>query len=264
MRLAALPMYDLPEVAAATDALWAALARRLRAAGLQGVPDRLQRGGDLRELWASPQLLLAQTCGFPLVHEFDGRLALIATPRYAVGGCEGPTYRSRIVVRADDPRVSFRDFAGAVAAINSEDSHSGFNILRWRVAQEGRSPFFRQAERTGGHVASLGAVQSGRADLAAIDCVTYALLERHRPGALQGIRVLEDTASAPALPFVSAVGLHADELRILRGALEQTFADPELVEARDALLLSGVEELPLVRYEAIRDYARQGAGVRLA
>jgi ABC-type phosphate/phosphonate transport system substrate-binding protein len=264
MRLAALPMYDLPEVAAATDALWAGLARRLREAGVAAVPDRLERGGDPRQAWRSPDLLFAQTCGFPLMHEFDGRLTLIATPRYAVPGCEGPTYRSRIVVRAGDPRTSFAEFAGSVAAINAEDSHSGFNILRWRVAQEGQGPFFGKVERTGAHVASVAAVQQGRADLAAIDCVTFALLERHRPRALDGVRVLEDTPSAPALPFVTAAGIDRGELRILRRALADALADPELAAAREAILLAGIEELPLARYRIIRDYARQGEGVKLA
>jgi ABC-type phosphate/phosphonate transport system substrate-binding protein len=264
MRLAALPMYDLPEVAEATDAFWSALARRLRAGGVQNVPDRLQRGVDPRQLWRSPDLLFAQTCGFPLMHEFAGRLALIATPRYAVGACEGPTYRSRIVVRSDDPREKFQDFAGAVVAINSEDSHSGFNILRWRVAQEKRSGFFAKVERTGAHSASLAALQSGRADLAAIDCVTFALLERHRPRTLEGIRVLEDTPAAPALPFVTAPRASDEELRVLRCALAETIADPGLAEVRDALLLEGIEELPLARYELIRDYARQGERIRLA
>ena len=264
MRLAALPMYDLPEVAAATDALWAALARRLREAGVAGVPDRLQHGADGRAAWGSPDLLFAQTCGFPLMHEFDGRLALIATPVYAVHGCKGATYRSRIVVRQDDRRARFAEFASAVAAINAEDSHSGFNILRWRVAQEGRSPFFARLERTGAHVASVAAVQAGRADLAAIDCVTFALLERYRPRALEGIRVLEDTPAAPALPFVTAARANEDELRVLRRALNETLADPGLADTRAALLLIGAEELPLARYRAIREFARQGAGTRLA
>jgi ABC-type phosphate/phosphonate transport system substrate-binding protein len=264
MKLAALPMYDLPEVAWATDALWSALARRLRAGGVADVPDRLERGADARRVWRSPDLLFAQTCGFPLMHEFDGRLALIATPRYGVGGCEGPTYRSRIVVRSGDRRARFPDFAGAVVAINSEDSHSGFNILRWHTAREGRDRFFGKVERTGAHVASLAAVRSGKADIAAIDCVTFALLERHRPAALAGIRVLEETAAAPALPFVTAPGTGPEELRVLRRALAETISDPALAPARDALLLSGVEELPLARYEAIRDYARQGEGIRLA
>ena len=264
MRLAALPMYDMPEIESATDALWAAMARRLRAGGMTDAPDRLTRGVDPREVWRSPRLLFAQTCGYPLMHEFDGRLALIATPRYAVPGCGGAAYRSRIVARADDPRERFADFAGSVAAINSEDSHSGFNILRWRVAQEGRSPFFGRVERTGAHLASLAAVQSGKADIAAIDCVTFALLSRHRPAAVAGLRVVEDTPAAPALPFVTAPATGEGERRLLRQALAETLSDPALRQVREDLLLAGAEDLPLERYRAIRDFAEQGASVRLA
>ncbi len=256
-------MYDLPEVAEATDAFWAALATRLRGAGVEDVPDRLERDSDPRAVWASPQLLFSQTCGLPLVHRFAGRLALVATPCYAAPGCVGPNYLSHIVVRADDPRATVAEFAGSVAAINSEDSHSGFNILRWRVAREGRSPFFARVERTGSHVASLAGVQSGGADLAAIDCVTFALLERHRPSAVEGVRVLEETPLAPGLPYITAGDTTAEECARLREALAETLADPALAEVREALLLLGAEEVRPARYEAIRDFARQGARIRL-
>jgi ABC-type phosphate/phosphonate transport system substrate-binding protein len=161
-------------------------------------------------------------------------------------------------VRANDPRRSVAEFRNAVAAINAEDSHSGFNILRWRIAREKKPPFFMRLERTGSHVRSLAAVQSGRVDLAAIDCVTFALLERHRPSAVAEVRILEETPAAPALPFVTAVSTTANELRLLRRALTDTLADPALAATREVLLLRGVEEIPLARYEAIRDFARQG------
>ncbi|HSD35643.1 MAG TPA: PhnD/SsuA/transferrin family substrate-binding protein [Alphaproteobacteria bacterium] len=264
MRLAALPMYDMPETASTTDALWTAVARRLRLGGMADVPDRLTRGVDPREVWGSPHLLLAQTCGYPLMHEFEGRLALVATPRYAVPGCEGAVYRSRIVSRADDPRERFADFAGSVAAINSEDSHSGFNILRWRAAREPKRPFFDRVVVTGGHVASLKAVRSGQADIAAIDCVTFALLERHRPDGIARLRIVEDTPAAPALPFVTSIAVSDEERSLLRRALTETFADPTLHQIREDLLLAGIEDLPLARYRAIRDYAEQGGSVRLA
>jgi ABC-type phosphate/phosphonate transport system substrate-binding protein len=198
------------------------------------------------------------------MHEFTGKLALVATPSYAVPGCEGPNYRSFLIIRADDPRSSVAEFAGAVAAINSEDSHSGFNILRWRIAQEGRGAFFTHVERTGSHVASLAAVQSGGADLVAIDCVTFTLLERHRPSAITGLRILEETPLAPALPFITATSTTDRELRLLREAIADTVADPALSDIRNALLLCGVEEIPLARYEAIRKFSREGAGVTLA
>jgi len=264
MRIAALPMYDLPETAQATDGLWAAISRRLRASGVEGVPDRLQRGGDPRDVWRSRQLLFAQTCGYPLMHEFAGQLALVAAPCYAAPGCEGSTYRSFMVARVHDRRRSFAQFAGAVAAVNAEDSHSGCNILRWRVAREGQAGFFAGVERTGSHLASLAALQSGKADLAAIDCVTFALLERHRPSAVAGIRILEETPSAPALPFVTAIGTTESELELLRQALADTLADPALSKTCGALLLRGVESVPLHRYEVIGDFARQASGVTLS
>ncbi|MCI0431348.1 MAG: PhnD/SsuA/transferrin family substrate-binding protein [Rhodospirillales bacterium] len=262
-RIAALQMYDLPEVAEATDAFWAALAGRLRRAGVEGVPDRLDHGSDPRAIWGSPRLLFSQTCGYPLTHEFDGRLALVATPCYAALGCAGPNYRSHFIVRADDRRASIGEFAGAVAAVNSEHSHSGFNILRWRVAREGRSPFFSRVERTGGHAPSIAAVRSGRADLASIDCVTFALLERHRPDSVAGVRVLEESPPSPGLPYVTAAGATERERVSLREALAETMADAALAEVREALLLRGVEQLPPERYEAIRDFAREGARVTL-
>ena len=194
----------------------------------------------------------------------QGRLALLATPCYVAEGCEGPTYRSRIVARSADPRRAFRDFVGGAAAINSKDSHSGFNILRWRAALEPRRPFFDRVVETGSHVASLAAVQSGNADIAAIDCVTFGLLERHRPATVAGIRIVEDTPAAPALPFVTAAAASAEEQQILREALAETLADPKLRPARRDLLLDGIEELPLSRYTAIREYAEQGGFVRLA
>ena len=36
--VASLPMYDLPELQAANDELWRAIAERLRAVGFKGVP----------------------------------------------------------------------------------------------------------------------------------------------------------------------------------------------------------------------------------
>ena len=65
--IAGLGMYDWPEVRDATDGLWAAIAGVLREEGFNGVPEKLERGLQPYNLWRSPDLLLAQTCGYPLV-----------------------------------------------------------------------------------------------------------------------------------------------------------------------------------------------------
>src|SRR5262249_32938642 len=99
--IAGLPMYDLPEVHPAVDAWWSGLARAFRAEGVHDLPDLLDRRTSIEALWGAPGLVLAQACGYQLVGERAGRLEYLATPCYDAPGCEGATYCSWIVVRAD-------------------------------------------------------------------------------------------------------------------------------------------------------------------
>ncbi len=68
---ASLPMYDFPEVSAATDAWWSGVASALRRAGLDAVPEALTRDPDV-DVWNSQELLLSQTCGYTLTHALRG------------------------------------------------------------------------------------------------------------------------------------------------------------------------------------------------
>ncbi|HET8727404.1 MAG TPA: PhnD/SsuA/transferrin family substrate-binding protein, partial [Alphaproteobacteria bacterium] len=168
-RRASLPMYDLPELREATDAWWHGLAAALRREGLQGVPAALTRSPDPATDWTDLDLLLSQACGYPLVHDFADRLQPVATPRYAVPGCEGALYCSRIVVGRASPAERLEDLRGRVCAVNGWDSQSGWNALAAAAASlapDGR--FFAGALVTGSHAASLAAVAEGRAAVAAI------------------------------------------------------------------------------------------------
>ena len=235
-------MYDLPEVRWAHDALWDAIAARLRDAGVADVPAELTRDCALSDHWASPDLLLSQTCGYPLVTRFAGRLTVIATPVYRAPGCEGPTYRSAFVVAESSAARDLSDLRGAVCAVNERTSHSGMNALRAAIAPlAGGAPFFREVRLTGAHVASVASVQVGEADVCAIDAVTHALLARHRPAALEGTRVLGLSTSAPALPYVTRARASAGEIASIRDALAAAIGAPELSAAREALLLERFE-----------------------
>ena len=81
-RIAALPMYDLPELRAANDTLWQAVAAGLVDHGIEGVPLGLTRGGPLLTLWRDPRLLLAQSCGYPLETSLRDAVKVVAIPRY--------------------------------------------------------------------------------------------------------------------------------------------------------------------------------------
>ena len=121
MAIASLPMYDLPEVAAATDDWWRGLVRSLRREGVRAVPRRLTRCAEPEVPWRAPDLLFSQTCGYPLTHALNGQLALVATPVYAAPACQGPVYRSLIVVRADDRAADLAELRGRTAAVNAPD-----------------------------------------------------------------------------------------------------------------------------------------------
>jgi ABC-type phosphate/phosphonate transport system substrate-binding protein len=258
--IASLPMYALPQLAAATDAWWQGLARAFRAEGITDVPERLDLTGNRLEHWASPDLLLSQSCGYPLRHDFAGHLRPVATPCYRAPGCTGPTYQSVIVVVETDPATSIEDLFGRRAVINGWDSQSGMSALRAVAAPHHRDGrFFGDVAVTGNHWASMAAVRDGKADIAAIDCVTYELTARHAPDLIRGLRILMASPPVPALPYVTALARDDDTVARLRAGLHRAIADPSLGAVRDDLLIGNFAVLETDDYAPIDEMERWAA-----
>ncbi|SEH22586.1 PhnD/SsuA/transferrin family substrate-binding protein [Rhizobium sp. NFR12] len=260
-RLASLAMYVAPPpVAEATDALWAFLARHLTDAGMAGVPGKLDRSITHDDAWMRPDLLLSQTCGYPYVTSLRGNVRLVATPCYAYPGCDGPDMCSFVIVRRDAGISSLEDLRGRTAAINSRDSNSGANLFRAAIAPIACGPsFFGKVIETGGHAASIAAVAEGRADCAAIDCITYGHVKRFAAEDMADIVVLAQTPSGPGLPLITRASTSDDEVALLRSALEAALVDPSLADVRDVLALSGFAVLDDCRYESLLELERQAA-----
>lgn len=231
--VASMPMYDLPEVRKALDSLWTAFARNLKREGVSDVPNRLEHDKPVVALWDDPRLLFSQCCGYDIVNRYTGKLQPIATPSYGADGCEGGEYCSAVIVAenvADDDVLGMR---GAVCVINGPESHSGMSALRALVAPVSRNGrFFSKVKVSGSHLASLQMLQHGQADVAAVDCVTYGLLQSYRPAALSGTRMLGWTYPAPAVPYVARTDCDHDTVAKLRTAVFDTFNDPNLVTVR--------------------------------
>jgi ABC-type phosphate/phosphonate transport system substrate-binding protein len=62
-------------------------------------------------------------------------------------------------------------------------------------------------------------VRAGEADIAAIDCVTYAYLSEEDPAAVAGLTVVGWSAPSPGLPLVAGSAVPATWVRRLRSAL---------------------------------------------
>jgi ABC-type phosphate/phosphonate transport system substrate-binding protein len=257
--IAVLPMYDFPWTAAANDALWASMSARLAEAGVQ-TPAALARGGDLASQWRDPGLIFGQACGYPYVTGLRNAVALIAAPEYAFPGSEGAAHRSFIIRRAGDPRRELPEYRGSTAALNAHDSNTGMNLFRAVIAPiAGRAPFFRAIAVTGSHEASLTAVAESRADLAAIDCVSFALIERGRPELLERVAVIAESPLSPGLPFIMNAGLGAPAIAAVREALLAALADPNLAEARQTLGLKGARPTSAAEYDRVIEIERDAA-----
>lgn len=235
--LLAFPMYAVNR--ADTDALWRAVNALLLARGVSvgdlvpGIPEE-----ELLTHWQQPGLILSQTCGYPLVTQLSD-VQVVGCFHYAAPGCEGIAYRSLLVVRQEDKHLRVDDFRGRRVVCNSPDSQSGYNTLRKRVAPDTVNDYFSQVIFSGSHRQSLIEVARGEGDIAAIDCVTWALLQRHEPERLAGLAVIDRTPLTPGLPLITSHNTSPETISAIRDALQALVSSPEHREICDAVLIDG-------------------------
>lgn len=248
---AELHMYVAPqEVQAANEAWLARIFERL------GAHRRNADHLDLRSLWRAPELLLSQTCGYPLLVELQGQVQLIGRPRYELDHSSDGNHCSLLLTHNDNPRHDLADFYDSRGVINGYDSNSGMNLLRERLTplqRDGR--FFSSVSVSGGHRHSLRWLREDRADLAAIDSVTFDYLARFAPQEVAGLRVVTRSAPSPTLPYITALGLNETQVSNIRQAMNLALQDvPEV-----ARTLGIQEVLPASEtdYHVLLDYQQQ-------
>jgi len=173
-----------------------------------------------------------------------------------------------IIVREDLAVEEMSDLRGLDVAINSWDSHSGFNILGAMVAQleeavEPGERFFSRTLVTDGHARSILAVQKGEAQCASIDAVTLAMVDRYRPDDLEGLRVLCQSPMAPGLPFITSGTVSEDQLKKLQTGLFAALSDIDLIPLSEALMIKGAALAGPDDYQRILDLEALGAGIEL-
>lgn len=261
MLVASLMMYDQPAmVQGANDAFWAAVRDRLASRGVDA-PATLDRSGSHESYWLRPDLVFGQTCGYPYVHELKGKVRLVATPVFRYPGGDGARRASFIVVRDDDPASGIADLSGRRAAINDWLSNSGMNLLRVTVAPHARDGrFFSEVIVTGGHMRSIAAIREGRADVAAIDSITWGLHALHTPDTVAGMRIIGETPAGPGLPYITRLATSDADVAAMREVLAETIADPRNAGPLDVLGLTGIEILSDADYaelEALDAEARR-------
>ncbi|TPL00087.1 MULTISPECIES: PhnD/SsuA/transferrin family substrate-binding protein [unclassified Mesorhizobium] len=171
---------------------------------------------DFHQFWLSPALLFGQTCWGPMELGLAPHVQVIAQPSYdAFEGGQGELYSSALVMAADGgPSVVSPADGKAVIPLdliggkrftfNNPDSMSGLIGLTRDLEAMGESlDIFASRSESGGHRSSIVAVAEGKADIAAIDCESWALAQRFEPAA-KGVKVVGWTARRKGLPYITA------------------------------------------------------------
>ena len=120
---------------------------------------------------------------------------------------------------ADDrPILPLELLRGARFTYNDQDSMSGYRGLVHDLEAVGASlEIFDERIQSGAHRASILAIAEDRADVATIDCKSWALAQRFEPAATD-LRVVGWTGKRKGLPYIASRHLPDD----LFGNLRQT------------------------------------------
>ncbi|WPN55150.1 PhnD/SsuA/transferrin family substrate-binding protein [Pseudomonas sp. P9_2] len=250
---AELLMYVAPEPIQQANQQW--LTRILERLGVQRLnADHL----DLPSLWLAPELLVTQTCGYPLMTQLRGQVSVIGRPRYELPHSSHGQHCSLLLTRDDNPRQTLAQFYNSRGVINGHDSNSGMNLLRERLAplhRDGR--FFASVAISGAHRESLRWLREDRADLAAIDSVTYDYLARFAPQEVAGLRIITRSAPSPTLPYIGPLGMSDKQVAEIRQAMNQALlALPEIAQTLGVQTVLPASEDD---YYVLLDYQQQAA-----
>lgn len=237
--IANLGMYDLPGLQDANDTLWSAIRSELGFG-----PTALTRDMDFWEIWQSPELLFAQTCGFPYRARLHGQVQLVATPDYGLEGCPPGYYCSVFIARKDD-EPSLGNYSGRRFAYNEALSQSGWSAPWHHLQAQGIAP--GTLVESGGHALSAKAVAEGRADFASLDALTWELLKELEPDLASNLQFVERTVPTPTLPYITS---QQQDVEFIRQALQDAFGKVDQ-EVLDRLHLRGFVEIPAESYLAI-------------
>jgi len=241
--IASLMMYARPELDAAHARYWASIRTELAARGIDS-PATLSNDAPAFDVWKAPDLVLSQTCGMPYRMHLTEHAVLVGTPDFGLEGCAPGHYRSAVVVRAKDQRATVDAFQQARFAYSDTGSESGYASLYNDVAPQGW--WFSQRVLSGGHLISAQMVAEDHADIAALDAVTWRLIQRYERWA-ETLRVLAWTTPTPGLPYIAAKGADADATF---KAVEAAIAGLSPADRRD-LGIKGLVALPAQTYCAV-------------
>ena len=238
MTIASLAMYPFNPLRPSFERLWDEVRSRLSFAAppldWETDPDEASKRDDL---------ILGQTCGWPLVTELATLVQVVGTFDCTVDDAVDGTYRSVLVSRLDSDLEDILHRPDLRVAANAPHSLSGWISLQSVALAHGVA--LEDVEWTGAHARSVEALREGRRHLAAIDAVTWSFLDQ------RDLRVVGQCPRIPCLPLVTSRSSSPAVIEELRGALAGAVCDPAMASTCATLKIRAFLPRDMQDYEGV-------------
>ena len=240
MRISTLEMYDRLETNKANKEFYSKISQQLIMQKINA-PETLTNAKDQLKLWKSKDLFFSQTCGLPYKMFLHNKVTLIGTPDYGVKGCEPGYYNSVFVVREENRNKSVEEFNEANLAVNDYFSQSG-----WAAPQNYMKNLqlkFNEVILSGSHLNSAKLVSEGKADITAIDAVSFKMIQKYDDFSVN-LSIIGMTNPTPGLPFIAYQGA---DTKIFQRAVKNAI-DTISSKSKKALQIKGLISIPKSEY----------------
>ena len=167
-----------------------------------------------------------------------------------VDGAVDGTYYSLLVSRDPEPLIEILRRPELTVAANSSDSLSGWVSLH--SVAVGHGVRLDAVEWTGSHASSVDAVRNGRADLAAIDSVSWTHLDT------TGLSVVGHGPRIPCLPLVTSSRSTDAVVTELRRGFADAVSDPSMAATCASLRIRGFLDRELADYQPVSAMMQTG------
>ena len=253
--IACLDMYCWPESQLAFQRLWHDCRDGLREEGINAPENLSPYGEDLAAAAQDGSLLLGQVCGITFARANHRQLTYQPLGALIASDGDGPDGYYRSIIIARDPSARLETLWPQRFAVNAWTSYSGWYGLRHHLITSGLSVDLPRAVISGAHRRSVEMVASGRADWAAIDSISWGMLQRLAPELTRLVHVIDQTMSVPGLPLVTSAHAPLDVVAFLQTRISRYFTTPEGHADFTALGIRGLAQIKADAYRPLRHHA---------
>ena len=257
--IACLDMYNWPESRDAFKGLWRYCRDALLDKGHEGRFDAPQdlspKGEDLAAAAHQGELILGQVCGITFARANHDQPTYQSLGAFISADGDMPQGYYTSVIIAREENATIRSLWDQRFAVNGWTSYSGWYGLRHHLLTTGLGIDLPDSVISGAHRQSVEMVASGEAAWAAIDHISWGMLQRIDPSLTASVYKIDQTMPVPGLPLVTSHHTPKEIAAVLKSSLKDYMASAEGKADFAPLGLKGIAEINPDAYAPLRFHA---------